>query len=172
MVAVHARVGECEQRRRVLQNSTDVPAGKVRQTAVARLVVEQWLAIFPERLVNVHSRAIVAEERLWHESCGLAPAVCNVLHDVLELQDVVCRAYQGVEAVVDLTLAGGANLVVASLNLQASFLELENNVVAHVGMLVNRGDRKISALVWGLVCKVSAKAVDSLVTTRVPGSLA
>ena len=124
MVTVHARVGECEQRRRVLQNSTDVPAGKVRQTAVARLVVEQWLAIFPERLVNVHSRAVIAEQRLWHERCGLSPAVRNVLHDVLELQDIVCCAYQGVKAVVDLTLTGGANLVVASLNLQTGLLEL------------------------------------------------
>ncbi len=63
---------------RVLEDAADVPARDVGQTAVARLVVEQRLAVVPERLVGVHARAVVAHERLRHEaspSCPTASAV-------------------------------------------------------------------------------------------------
>jgi hypothetical protein len=55
-----------------LQQAADVPAGQVGQAAVAELVVEQRLAVLPQRLVGVHARAVVAEDRLRHEGGGLA----------------------------------------------------------------------------------------------------
>jgi hypothetical protein len=72
VVGVDRRVGEREQRRRVLEQAADVPARHVGQAAVAELVVEQRLAVLPQRLVAVHARAVVAEERLGHEGDGLA----------------------------------------------------------------------------------------------------
>ena len=104
----------------------------------------------------MHTRAVVTKEWLRHEGSGLAPLVSNVLDDVLELQDVVSCANERVEAVVDLALAGGTDLVVAALDRKASSLELENDVVAHVGVLVDWRNREVAALVWGLVGKVSA----------------
>jgi hypothetical protein len=48
VVGVDRRVGEGQQRRGVLEQATDVPAGEVRQAAVAALVVEQRLAVLPQ----------------------------------------------------------------------------------------------------------------------------
>ena len=106
--------------------------------------------------MHVHARTVVAEEWLWHEGCGLTPAMSNILDDVLELQNVVSCADERVKAVVDLTLAGGSDLVVAAFYLQASLFELKNDVVTHVSMLIGRGNRKVATLVRSFVGKVSA----------------
>jgi hypothetical protein len=60
------------------------------------------------------------------------------------------------EAVVDLTLTSGADLVVAAFYLQASLFELKNDVVTHVSMLIGRSNRKVATLVRSFVGKVSA----------------
>ena len=116
VVGVHRRVGEGQQRRGVLEQAADVVARDVREAAVPGLVEEQRLAVVPDRLVAVHARAVVAEDRLRHEGRGLAVAPGDVLDDVLELHHVVGAAEQLVEAPVDLGLAGGADLVVGALD--------------------------------------------------------
>jgi hypothetical protein len=103
----------------VLEDAADVPAGGVGQAAVAGLVVEQRLAVLPERLVDVHAGAVVTEDRLGHERHGLVVVPGRVLDDVLELHHVVGGLEQRVEAVVDLRLTGGADLVVGTLDEQA-----------------------------------------------------
>ena len=118
VVGVDRRVGEGQQRRRVVQQAADVVAGRVRQAAVAGLVVEQRLAAGPQRLVGVHAGTVVAEHRLRHEGDGLAGLPGGVLDDVLEQHHLVGRGEQGVELVVDLGLAA-ADLVVAALDLEA-----------------------------------------------------
>ncbi len=153
---VDAGVREREHGRGVLEQATDVPAGDVGESAVAGLVVEQRLAVGPEGLVRVHAGAVVAEERLRHEGGRLAPLVGGVLDDVLELQDVVGRVHHGVEAVVDLALAGGADLVVAALEDQAGVDQLEADVVAEVGVLVDRADGEVATLVRRGVAEVAA----------------
>jgi hypothetical protein len=62
----------------------------------------------------------------------------------------------GVEAVVDLTLASGADLVVAALKDEASVGQLQADVVAEVCVLVNRANREVATLVRRLVGEVSA----------------
>ena len=156
VVRVDRRVGEREHRRSVLEQATDVPARDVGEPAVAVLVVEERVAVVPQRLVGVHARAVVAEERLRHEGRDLAPLLGGVLDDVLELQDVVCRVDHRVELVVDLLLAAGAHLVVRALELEARVDQLEADVVAQVGLLVDGADREVAALVRGLVGEVSA----------------
>ena len=74
LVRVRRRVGEREHRRRVLQQPADVPARHVGETGVALLVEEQRLAALPQRLVHVHARAVVLEQRLRHERHRLARA--------------------------------------------------------------------------------------------------
>ena len=74
VVGVHRRVGERQQRRRVLEQAADVVAGDVGQAGVAELVVEQRRAVLPQRLVAVHARAVVTEQRLRHERRRLAVA--------------------------------------------------------------------------------------------------
>ena len=67
----------------------------------------------------VHARSRCPEERLGHERDGAAGRVGDVLDDVLEDHEVVGGLQQGVEAEVDLRLAGGADLVVLHLDVDA-----------------------------------------------------
>ena len=48
MERVDRWVREREQRRRVLEQAADVPASKIRQAGVAKLVVEQRIAVLPQ----------------------------------------------------------------------------------------------------------------------------
>ena len=88
----------------------------VGQAAVAGLVVEQRLAAQPEALVAVHAGAVVTEERLGHERRASCRRARRVLDDVLEQLQLVAGVQQGGEPVVDLGLAGGADLVVRALD--------------------------------------------------------
>ena len=103
----------------MVQQAADVPAGHVGQPGVARLVEEQRLAALPQRLVRVHARAVVLEDRLGHERDRLAVLPGHVLDDVLVQHELVGHREQRVEAHVDLGLAGGAHLVVLHLDLDA-----------------------------------------------------
>ena len=64
--------------------------------------------------------------------------------------------HHGVEAVVDLCLASGADFVVSALENEAGVDQFEADIVAQVGLLVDRAHRKVAALVRGLVREVSA----------------
>ena len=112
-------------------------------------VVEGVLAVFGQRLVDVHPGAVLAEQRLRHE--GRVPAV---LHRVLLDDDPVRHAVVGhLERVlvthVDLVL-GGADLVVGVLDVDAHLLQREDGVAAHVGAGVERGQVEVAALVEDL----------------------
>ncbi|MCY1235187.1 hypothetical protein D9M72_477940 [compost metagenome] len=104
----------------------------------------------------VHARAVVTEDGLRHEGDRLAPGVRGVLDDVLELLQVICRVGQRGELVVDLSLAGGADFVVAALDLKAGFVQRNTHGVAQVSLLVGGGYREVTALDGGLVAQVSA----------------
>jgi hypothetical protein len=87
---------------------------------------------------------------------AVLPSPSGVLDDVLELHHVVAGVQQRVEPVVDLLLAGGAHLVVAALDLEADLLQVQADLVAEVGEVVDRRDREVAALVAGLVAAVAA----------------
>ena len=91
----------------------------------------------------------------------------DVLDDVLELQHVVGGVRQRVELVVDLGLAGGADLVVGALELEAGVDQRAAHLVAQVGVVVDRRHREVAALVPGLVAAVAAL----LDAAGVPGAL-
>ena len=82
-VGVGRRRDERQQRRRVLQDAADVVEAHLRDVGVAADLVEEVLAVLPERLVGVHAGAVVLEEGLGHEGDGLAVLLGGVLGDVL-----------------------------------------------------------------------------------------
>ena len=154
LVGVHRGVGERQQRRRVVQDAADVMPGHIRQAGVAGLVVEQRLAVLPQRLVGVHTRTVVAEQRLGHEGDGLARLPRGVLDDVLEQQHIVGCGQQRVELVVDLSLPGGTHLMVATLEGETGVLQVGGHFVAQIDVMVVRGDREVTALGADLVAQV------------------
>ena len=120
------------------EQPADVPAREVGQARVALLVEEERLAALPQRLVHVHARAVVLEQRLRHERDGLARGARDVLHHVLVEHQLVGHRRQRVEAHVDLGLARGADLVVLHLDRDADLLERQQHLRAEVLVLVHR----------------------------------
>jgi hypothetical protein len=134
----------------VLEEAADVPAGHVAQAGVALLVEEQRLAALPQRLVHVHARAVVLEDRLGHEGHALAGLPRHVLDDVLVEHDLVGHAQHRVEAHVDLGLTGGADLVVLHLDRDADRLELLDHLGPEVLVVVRGRGREVPLLYRGL----------------------
>ena len=110
----------------------------------------------------------------WNTGLGMNVAVLpalpgHVLHDVLEEHELVGHARQRVEAHVDLGLAGGADLVVLDLDLDAHPLEGEHHLGAQVLVVVHRRDREVALLVADLVAEVrppSSRAVFQAPSTE------
>jgi hypothetical protein len=71
LVAVGGRVRDRVQRTGVLDDAADVEQREFRQAGIA-VAGEQVLAVLPDRLVHVHARAVVADDRLRHERGRLA----------------------------------------------------------------------------------------------------
>ena len=80
----------------------------------------------------------------------------SVFDDVLELHHVVRCSLQGCEAVVDLLLAAGANLVMGALDLQSDGDALADHLVADIRVLVSGGDGEVAAFEGHLVTGVAA----------------
>jgi len=106
--------------------------------------------------MGVHARPVVAEQWFGHERSGAAVRPRHVLDDVLEQHQLVAGVLQGVEPVVDLRLAGCADLMVGPLHLDAHRGEREDHRIAQVSEVVGGRDREVATLVAGLVSPVAA----------------
>ena len=120
----------------MVQNAADVIARDIGQAAVAGLIVEERRAVLPQRLVRVHTGAIIAGQRLGHKRCRLAILYRRVLDDVLERLNIIRRMQQRIEAVVDLLLAAAADLVVVALNRKTCILQVSDHLITDIHCLV------------------------------------
>src|SRR5205085_59277 len=84
----------------------DVPACGLRQTGVPVAVVEGVGAAFPQRLVRVHARAVVAVDRLRHEGGDFAVRLRDVADDVLVPLRAIALLRERAELHRELVLAG------------------------------------------------------------------
>ena len=95
--------------------------------------------------MNVHTRAVVAVQRLGHESSGTAVGVCHVVYAVLQGLNFVSLFHQGVELHADFVLAGSCHFVVVNFNDLAHFFQR----VAHGGtdfvVVVERRNWEVAA---------------------------
>jgi hypothetical protein len=87
----------------VLDDAADVEERELRKARVA-VAGKEVLAALPHRLVHVHARAVVADDRLRHEGGGLAVAVGDVLDHVLLQLQPVGALHEGRELGADLHL--------------------------------------------------------------------
>ena len=130
----------------MLELAGDERLADVGQEVLVVGVVEGVLAVREQRLVGVHARAVLAEQRLGHE--GRVPAV---LHRVLLDRDAVGHAVVGHlhrvrVAHVDLVL-GGPDLVVGVLDVDPELLQRQHRLAAHVRAGVERRQVEVAALV-------------------------
>jgi hypothetical protein len=64
----------------------------------------------------VHSRTVIAEERLWHEGGSFTVLISSIANYVFEYLQVVCSAEQGRIPEINFTLARSCYFVVMTLN--------------------------------------------------------
>ena len=144
------------------QNAGDVVHGELAHATVA-VAREQGIAVSPDRLVGVHSRPVVAEDRLGHEGRGLAVSLGDVLHDVFVPLERIGHLHQRQEAQVDFGLSRGRHFVVMLLDPDADFLHGLDHFGPHVLEGIQRGHREVALFVAGFVAEVGA-----LLPTGVP----
>jgi hypothetical protein len=71
--------------------------------------------------VNVHSRAIVAKQRFWHERDCLAVLTRHILDDVFIKQEIICHAGERSEGHAHFALTGCSNFVVVQVHRNTGF---------------------------------------------------
>ena len=145
------------------QQPAHVVPRELREPRVSVGVVEERLPVLPQRLVGVHPRAVVAEDRLRHERGDLAVRARHVPHDVLVPLVEVRAARERIEAGRDLALAGGRHLVVADFGGDAHRVHRLVHLPAQVGLRVEGGGGRVALLGRDFVAEVRA-----LVTPAVP----
>ena len=109
-------------------------------------VEEGVLAVREERLVRVHARPVLAEDRLRHEGRVVAGLLGDLLDDEPVRDRVVGHRERVGELHVDLVLRG-ADLVVDVLDRDPHRLERADGVMAKVAGRVHRRHGEVAALV-------------------------
>ena len=130
----------------MLELAGDERLAHVREEVLVVGVIERVLAVAEQRLVRVHARAVLAEQRLGHER-----RVPAVLHRVLLDRDAVGHAVVGHlqrvrVAHVDLVLRG-PHLVVGVLDVDPQLLQRQHRLAAHVRARVERRQVEVAAFV-------------------------
>jgi len=104
--------------------------------------------------VRVHAGAVVAEERLGHETGGLAVLLGDVLDDVFVNHHPVGGGDERAETVVNLRLAGGGDFVVLLFDFDAQFFHRQHHLGADVLLGVGGWDREVTFLVPDFVAEI------------------
>src|SRR5580698_6032086 len=152
-VRVRRGVGESRDRLGVLDDAADVIERQVRKSRIA-VASEEGLAVFPDRLVRVHTAAVVAKHGLRHERRGLAVLAHDVLHDVLEPHELVGARRERVELHADLTLPARRHLVVAHFDNDPRLLQGRHDGLSEIAQRVGRWNWKVAFLVTDFVSEV------------------
>src|ERR1044071_885585 len=78
-------------------------------------IVKEILALVPEAHVDVHARAVVKCNWLWHHSRYHVVLLCDVLYDILATLNRVARVHKVIIPDVDFTLAGRRDLMMVRI---------------------------------------------------------
>ncbi len=106
----------------------------------------------------MHSAAVVAEQRLRHESHCLAVLVGDIAHDVLVQHHVVRRLHQGVKALIDLALAPGGDFVMMALDVEPALDHGFDHLGAKVHVVIGGRYGEVAFLIPGTVAQIVLRA--------------
>ncbi|RMR51720.1 hypothetical protein ALP84_05248 [Pseudomonas cichorii] len=155
LVGVGRRVGEAVQGLTMLDDTADEVQGGVGQAGIA-FAREGVLAIFGDGHVNVHTRTVIAVQRLGHEGSGATVSVGNVVHDILEGLNFVSLGNQGVELHADFVLAGSCHFVVVNFDDLTHFFQCVAHGSTDFVVVVDRWNREVAAFDTWTVAFVAA----------------
>ena len=103
----------------MLDDTADVEQGSFRQASIA-VASELVFAVFPERLVNVHTGTVITNNRFWHKGSSFAVSCGNVVNNVFQHLNFVSFLNQGVEFNADFVLVSRCHFVVVYFNVQTN----------------------------------------------------
>ena len=129
----------------MLDNAADVEDRHFGESGVA-IAGEEVLLTFPNRLMDVHSRAIVADDRFRHEGGGLAIFGGGVVHGVFQAHQPVGALDERGELGADFVLAGGCDFVVMHFHENAHLLQRHRDCRSDVLQRIDWRNREVTAL--------------------------
>ena len=103
----------------MLQNTANIVEAVFRKVRIT-VTSESWLAVFPDRLVTVHARAIVAKNRLRHERGRFAKSVRHIVDRIFVDLKVISNRCECLELHAQLVLSG-RHFVVMLFDFDAHF---------------------------------------------------
>ena len=154
LVGVGGRVGEGVDGLGVLDDAADVVKAFHRQTGIF-VARKERLAVFPDRLVAVHARAVIAINGLGHEGCGLAVGLGDLLDAILVEQDVIGSGDHRRELDAEFVLGRG-HFVVVLFDNDAHGGEGFEHFTADVLGAIDGGNREVTLLERDVVAGVAA----------------
>ncbi len=128
----------------MFEDTACIVDGHFGKVTVVSFFIEEIAAVFPERLVYVHTVTVVSKERFWHECGRFTVEVSNHLNDILVLLDIVRSTNDVGEDDTDLTLSL-SYFVVSQNNFKTYFFEKEHHFGSEVHHGVCRLDREVPA---------------------------
>ena len=165
-VTVRRRRSKSDNGGRVFQQSTDVVACEIRKSCIAIATKERLLTL-PQRLVTVHSRTVIAKQRLRHKRRGLAKLVRSIANYVFEYLKIVGRSQHRGVAKIDFALTGGRHFVVVAFDSDATFTERQRDFGSEIGQRVGWRAWHITFLRTNAIAEVRPRKLVC-VTTAVP----
>src|SRR5690606_5239827 len=112
--------------------------------------------IFGDGHVNVHTRTVIAVQRLRHEGRGAAVCVSNVVYAVFQGLNFVSFLDQGVELHTDFVLASSRHFVVVNFDDQTHFFHGITHGGTDFVVMVERRNREVTAFHAWTVAFVAA----------------
>ena len=131
LIRIGTWIGNRVQRACVLDNAADVIQGEFGKPRVT-ISGKQVLAIFPYRLMHVHTRTVITNDGFRHEGRGLAVAVCDVVDHVLHALNPVGALHQRRKLGADFALSRCGDFVVMYFHFDADFFECQTHRRTHV----------------------------------------
>ena len=129
----------------MFDDAADVIQRDFGQACIA-VAAEQILAAFPQRLMHVHARAVVADNGLRHEGRGLAVGMGNVVHGVLEDLVPVSAFHQAGEHGADFALPRRCHFMMMHFNRHALLFESQAHRRTDILQRIHRRNGEVAAL--------------------------
>src|SRR6187397_2618653 len=106
--------------------------------------------------MHMHPRAVIADNRLGHESSGFSIGVRDVMHYVFEYLRPVGPFYQAAVFRPDFALSSGSDLVMMHFNFDTQLFQRKAHRGADIVQGVNRRDGKITAFYAWTMTSIAA----------------
>ncbi len=137
----------------MFQNTANVIQCHLADTGVF-IPSKEWLAVFPDRLVDMHPGAVVIKNGFRHKGDGFAIAFGNIFDDVFVKHQLIRHFQQRVKTHINFSLSSSGDFVMLFLNDDPGLLHFEHHFGSKIHKTVNGWYGEISLFVTWFVSEV------------------